>query len=412
MTPEILMEALLVIACMALQAFFSGSEIALVGSDRLILKHKADNGDISAKRVLRLLERPTLLVGTCLIGTSVFAVSALTLFAHMLSRWSVPELVIVAIYTPISIVMAELIPKSIFHQYATTLAPIIGIIIGALVTVLRPVLWLMEGATQGVMWMLGVKDAQVHTVRREDIQLLLDDATIHAAEKEMIQRVFDFSDTLVAGIMVPLIEVVALPDTATCEEAAQAMSEAGHSRLPIYRKRVDRIVGVVAHQDVLFAESASPVTTVLKPVMFAPETQRVEVLFRELRKKKARIAVVVDEYGGAIGMVSVEDILEEIVGEIDDEFTRRTPLVRRVGEREWLAAGRIELTRLETSTGFNIPEGDYETLAGFLLDRFGHIPAQGERLTWGNWAFTVSKANERAILEVNLQDMNPKMGRI
>lgn len=411
MTPEILMEALLVAACMALQAFFSGSEIALVGSDRLVLKNRADNGDLAARRVLRLLENPTLLVGTCLIGTSIFAVSAVTLFTHLLSRWNVPELAVVAIYTPVSIVMAELIPKSIFHQFATTLAPFIGFVIGGMITALRPLLWLMERSTRVVMWAMGVRDAQVHTVRREDIQLLLDDATIHAEEKEMIQRVFDFSDTTVGGIMVPLIEVVALPDSASCEEAAQAMAEAGHSRLPVYRKRVDRIVGMVAHQDVLFTESDSPVTTVLKPVMFAPETQRVEVLFREMRKKKARIAVVVDEYGGAIGMVSVEDILEEIVGEIDDEFTRRAPLVRRVGEREWLAAGRIELTRLQAATGFAIPEGDYETLAGFLLDRFGHIPGPGERMTWGNWAFTVSKANERAILEVNLLDTSPRPGR-
>ncbi|MFN7147833.1 MAG: hemolysin family protein, partial [Myxococcota bacterium] len=261
----------------------------------------------------------------------------------------------------------------------------------------------------------GVHDAQVHAVRREEIQLLLDRATqtdIHDEEKEMILRVFNFSETEVADAMVPLIEVVAVPESATCADARSLMIEQGFSRIPVYRKRIDRIVGIVMHSDLLFApDDARTVGSVMHEVMFVPETKRVDELFLDLRRKRQRIAIAVDEYGGAVGLISIEDILEEIVGDIEDEYDRQRPLVRRVGERQWVASGRVEGEDLYDATGFEMPEGDYETLAGFLLTRLGHVPAVGERLTWGTYVFTVSLANERAILEVDVQCTLPRAAR-
>ncbi|MFZ5478484.1 MAG: hemolysin family protein [Myxococcota bacterium] len=400
-------EVALVAFCIGLQGLFSGSEIAIVGSDRLVLRARAEGGDKAAERVLKLLERPARLVGTCLIGTNLATITGATVVANALARLGdVPELLVVAVYTPLTIVFAEMVPKSIFQQYANTLAPVVARPLSALATGLAPAIWAIEGATKLFMRLIGAKDAQVHAVRREDIQLLLDNATtgdIRAEEKEMILRVFHFSETLVADAMVPLIEVVGVAENATCAEARQAMIEHGFSRLPVFRKRIDRIVGIVMHYDLLFApDPSAQVSSVMHEVMFVPETKRVEELFLDLRRKRQRLAVVVDEYGGAVGLISIEDILEEIVGEIEDEFDRRRPLVRRVGEREWLASGRVEGEDLKAITGFDMPEGDYETLAGFLLAQLGHVPAVGEKLTWGPFVFTVALANERAILEVNV----------
>lgn len=401
-------ELVLVALCVVLQGLFSGSEISLVSSDRLVLRARADNGDRAAQRVLQLLERPTRIVGTCLIGTNTATIAGATLVANLLHRLGdAPELLVVAVYTPITIVFAEMVPKSIFQQYANTFAPIVARPIAALSAILRPALWAVEGATRLLMRALGVPDAQVHTVRREEIQLLLDSAgtsDIHEEEKEMIRRVFDFSETLVADAMVPLIEVVAVPETATCEEARAVMVEQGFSRLLVYRKRIDRIVGMVMHSDLLFApDDARPVGSVMHEVMFVPETKRVDELFVDLRRKRQRIAVAVDEYGGAVGLISIEDILEEIVGDIEDEYDRDRPLVRRVGERQWIASGRVEAEDLLQTTGFEMPDGDYETLAGFLLSRLGHVPAAGEQLACDGYVFTVSLANDRAILEVDVQ---------
>ncbi len=397
----------LVILALLVQGFFSGSEMAIVGSDRLVLKARAADGDAGAKRVLRLLEHPARLVGSCLIGTNLALITGTTLATLSLGRLGVPEPMVVALYAPVSIVFAELIPKSVYHQYTNVMAPLVARPIAAVAWLLTPVLAAVEGITRLMMKVLGVADAKAHTVRREDIRLLLDNSTsgdIRADEKEMIQRVFSFSDTSVEDAMVPLIEVVGIADTATCDDATAMLVEQGYSRLPVYRKRIDRIVGIVSHHDLLFApEGTAPISSVMHPVIFVPETKRVDQLFLELRRKRQRIAIAVDEYGGAVGMISIEDILEEIVGDIEDEFDRRRPLVRKVGERAWVASGRVEAEPLLAHTGFEMPEGEYETLAGFLLAKLGRVPALGERLTWGDHVFIISLANERAILEVNVQ---------
>jgi len=407
---------ILLLGCILMQGFFAGSEIALMGADRLVLKSKADGGDAASARVLAVLERPSRLVSTCLTGVAVATVTGTTAFAWIVenalaaagrsgdsSTWLVALL-----FPPITVIFCELIPKSLFHQYATLLAPRVVVPIVAIATVLRPMLWVTEGITRGLMRALGMKDGDGHpSVRREDIQLLIDNSPsgdIRAEEREMILRVFSFSEKLVQDAMVPLIEVVAVPETATVAEAVAVAAEQGFSRLLVYRKRIDRIVGVVMHSDLMFAADAAVlVGTIMHEVVYVPETKRVDELFIELRRKRQRLAVAVDEYGGGVGLISIEDILEELVGDIEDEFDRRRPLVRRSGENEWSASGRVEAEALREITGFEMPEGDYETVAGFLLGRLGHVPAAGEKVLCQGWTLEVTKANERAILEVTLR---------
>lgn len=404
-----IVEFVAIAVLLLIQGFFSGSEMAIVSSDRLVLKNRADEGDSGAQRVLKLLENPTRLVGTCLLGTNLSSIAGSTVAAHIVHQiGTLPDLVVVVAFTPLSIIFAELLPKSVYRAYATRLAPLVAPIISAIAFALSPALVALEHVSRWLLRAVGAGDGDPNTVRREDIRLLLNNADrtdIHADEKAMILRVFHFSETLVQDAMVPLIEMACIPETATCDEAAAAMVEAGYSRMPVYRKRVDRIIGMVMHSDLLFAaDGTQPLSTVMQEVMFVPETKRVDELFLDLRRKRKRIAVAVDEYGGAVGIISIEDILEEIVGDIDDEFDRRRPTVRKVGEKEWVASGRVEGERLLAVTGFATPTGDYETLAGFLLTRFGHVPAVGERITWGTYVFTVTLANERAILEVSVRD--------
>lgn len=397
----------LIPVCLLVQGFFSGSEIAIVGSDRLLLKARADDGDRGAQRVLELLQRPTRLVGTCLLGTNLATITGATLAAMVFAPMGrFAELGVVLVYTPLSIVFAELVPKSVYHQYAPKLAPVVAIPIGGLAWLFGPLLLAIEAVTRALLALVGASDAQVNTVRREDIRLLLDSADtpdIRADEKEIIRRVFHFSEKSVGDAMVPLIDTVGVADTATVDEAIAVMIEQGYSRLPVYRRRVDRIVGVVSHQDLLFADGSDPVASRMSPVLFVPETKPVDALFLELRRRRQRIAVVVDEYGGAVGLISIEDILEEIVGDIEDEYDTEAPLVRRVGEHAWMASGRVEAETLERHTGFVLPPGEYRTLAGYLLWKLGHVPSSGERVVTDGYTFVVSLANERAILEVAIQ---------
>ncbi len=400
-------ELLLLALCLLGQAFFSGSEIALMGADRLILQARAEEGDAASARVLAMLKSPTRLVGTCLAGVAVSSVSGTTIATRLASRFTdEPSWAVAAVLPLVTVIFCELIPKSAFHHFSTAWAPRLVVPLNLISVVLTPALWVLERVTSGVYRLFGV-DAEGDGVRREDIQLLLDSSPsgdIRAEEREMILRVFNFSETSVRDAMVPLIEVVGVPETATVGEAVAMAVESGFSRLVVYRKRVDRIVGIVMHSDLMFAsDNHALVGSVMHTdLVYAPETKRVDQLFLDLRRRRQRLAVVVDEYGGGVGLISIEDILEELVGDIEDEFDRRRPLVRRSGEAEWTASGRVEAEALAALTGFELPEGDYETIAGFVLARLGHVPAVGEKVVHGGWTLEVAKANERAILEIKL----------
>jgi CBS domain containing-hemolysin-like protein len=408
---NITMEILAALLCVLVEAAFSGSEIAIVASDRLVLRRRAEAGDTGAARVLRMLEQPARLVGTCLIGTNLAIITGATLSAHVISliAGGGSELWVILTYTPLTIIFGEMLPKSVFHQHATQVAPIVARPLAALQVVLWPALWSAEKVTQAAMGLAGASGTPAHAVRREDIMLMLDaNATsspdLQQEEREMAQRVLNFCEKSVQEAMVPLIEVTGVSESATVEEAAALLVDQGFSRMPVYRKRVDRIVGLVHQMDVLFAaDRAVPVSAIMREIMIVPESKRVDQLFVDMRRKRQGLAVAVDEYGGAVGIITLEDILEEIVGDIGDEFDSRRPMVRRSGEREWVASGRTEAETLHDVAGFELPEGDWETLAGFVLAQLGHVPAVGERLTTSTgWTLAVARANERAILEVTL----------
>ncbi|MDP6932120.1 MAG: transporter associated domain-containing protein [Myxococcota bacterium] len=215
---------------------------------------------------------------------------------------------------------------------------------------------------------------------------------------------FAFTEAIVEEAMVPLIEVSALPESATCAEAVQLMNRSGHSRVPIYRERIDQVTGVLRHQDLLCLEDwNTKVTQAAHPALFVPESKAVDQLLPEMRHAHQGMAIVVDEYGGAVGIITVEDLLEEIVGDIEDESDRSRKLVRRMGAREWLAAGRAEREHLEQGCGLELPEGDFETLAGFILAQLGRIPRKGEQVHLDAFTFTITHANDRAILEITVR---------
>ena len=235
-----------------------------------------------------------------------------------------------------------------------------------------------------------------------------DDPNLSPEDKAMIRRVFAFTEAVVEDAMVPLINVVGVAEDSTCADAAEAMIRSGHSRLPIYRERVDDIVGVILHQDLMSEDNWSKqVSEIARTPLFVPETKRVDHLLLDLRRARHRMAVAVDEYGGSVGIITVEDLLEEIVGEIEDESDRGHQRVRRISERQWMAVGHAEREHLEASVGITLPDGDFETVAGFILTVTGRIPRVGEEVEWEQYVLTVNKANERAILEVLIHRKQP-----
>ena len=407
--------ALVAIAiCIALEGFFSGSEMAMVSADRLKLRQRAAEGRHGAVLVLRMLERPERVLGTCLIGTNLCVVTAATIATHQAASQETlePALLASLLLTPVVLILAEMVPKSIYQFHADLLAPIVA----------RPLLWISWLFTPG-LWIVQALDRLLRRivpasegvgdqpVSREEIRLLVDSeerGTIDDDERQLIRKVLEFSDISVEEAMVPLIEVHAIPEHATVLEAARKMVATGYSRLPVFRGRIDDIIGVVVHRDLLFAEDLeAQVGSLLRKVPYVPESKPVEALFAEFQRDRERLAVVVDEYGGATGVISTEDILEEIVGEIEDEFDRDPIHIERVNDRQWVADGRAEVELIEAEVGLKLPEGDFETLAGFILSRTGRIPVVGTRIVWQGWRLTVSKATDRVIQEVTITRLEP-----
>jgi CBS domain containing-hemolysin-like protein len=391
----------LIVALLPISGFFSGSEIALVSADRLKLKADADRGRRGAQIALDMLQHPTRMLGTCLVGTNLAAISIATLGTQLvLDNTSIHPSLAFLLVVPFTLTLGEMVPKAVYQYHADTLVPYLVRPLQLLSFILAPILWLFDAIAR----LAGGAENAERPVTRADIQLLLkatNDPNLTAADKAMIRRVFAFTEAVVEEAMVPLIHVVAVPETLTCADAVEQMIQSGHSRLPIYRERVDDITGVVLHQDLMSEEDWSrPISEIARTPLFVPETKRVDHLLLDLRRARLRMAVAVDEYGGSVGIITVEDLLEEIVGDIEDESDSEAARVRRVGEREWIAVGHAEREHLEAQIGLELPDGDFETIAGYILTQTGRIPKVGEQVESKDHLLTVNKANDRAILEV------------
>jgi CBS domain containing-hemolysin-like protein len=242
-------------------------------------------------------------------------------------------------------------------------------------------------------------------VTREELQLLLQAETgptdMKPHEKTMIRRIFRFADTRVKEVMIPLVNISALEDTTTVAEAIASVRQENYSRYPVFHERIDNITGVVHSFDLLLApDRGQAIQPFIRPISFFPETKPIDELLLDLQRKQEALAVVVDEYGGAVGIVTVEDILEEVVGEIEDEYDTAQPLFRRTGPKAFLINARMEIDHINETLRLGLPKGDYETLGGFVLNRLGRVPLTGESFRYRKMLFEVKKANDRAVNEV------------
>ncbi len=413
----------IVVACVFLQGFFSGGEIALVSSDIHRLRQRARRGSRSAAKALELREKPHLFLSTAPIGTNLCEVTASTgatllfisLFGPFLGEW-----LAVGVMIPVLLVFAEVIPKSICQARPENAAARLAPFLQAASWVLAPIVFIVSRvALRAVLLLTGKKDLSYSPyITREGLVSLISDGSegetdILRSEKDMVRRVFDFSETTAGEIMIPLSAVTALPVTATLADATRLVTEQGFLRIPVYRDQIINIIGVLDTFDLLACVRQEPgwhgempgsIDACLNTdVFYVPETMPAKDLLLEMKTRGERMAAVVDEYGGAVGIVTLEDILEEVVGEIRDEFDSGEKLLRRLGPGKYLFSARISMERIRKVLPVDLPEGDYETLGGFVLSRTGRIPRRRDAFTVGPATFTVEDAGERAVREVMVQ---------
>lgn len=313
--------------------------------------------------------------------------------------------------------LGELLPESVGRIKAKKWVPAMTWALWAGSLILRPWFWL-DRAAQG-MWKSGLggnsKAGGFSPARGElawRVRASEKEEPFLLEERRMIDRVLRFSRASVKEVMIPLIDVCMVEEQASVKEAVRLICQEGYSRLPVYRERVDRVVGLVRGMDLLLVENMDdPISAHLREVSFIPEFMPVEELMVKLQREGQHLAVIVDEYGGAVGIVTMEDLLEEIVGEIQDEYDEEEPLLRWISPHQVLVSGRAELDELNEKLGLALPKEDYETLAGMLLKAFRRIPGQGDSLVLGEIRFTVKKTTDRSVEEVLISLPRPYPGR-
>jgi putative hemolysin len=395
-----------VIGCVVAQAFFVGAELALATCNRVRLRQRAEAGDKAAKVADRMMGRPQVTLATTLLGANLAALLAVLTGALHLWSLGLAPLIAVAIVVPPLLVLGQVIPKALAQANAdrvvTWLAPPLALVSW----LFRPAVWVVGGFASAMTRLAGT-DTRKAFVTRDELSMLIesepetDKPDISAEEREMIANVFELSEYRVRDLMVPLSEVTALPEDTQVDEAAREIADKQHSRMPVYRSRVDDIVGIVHLFDVLQASSekrTDSVAAVARPAVYVPETMKAIDLLVELQAEGNHLAVVVDEYGGAVGVVTVEDLLETIVGDIDDEYDDEPSPIRPERPGVWRVEARTSVARVNQELDLDLPESDdYETIAGLLIERFRHIPEPGEVVNIGAANIEVTAASDRAI---------------
>ena len=412
-----LLSLFLIFVCICLEGLFSGGELALVASDINRIRQKARAGSRSAMITLKLLDKPEWFLATTSTGSNVCAVISTVIATSMfISMFGAVkgEFVSAIVMIPIILVMGEVVPKSIFQQRAEFVAVRVSWFIWTASWVFYPVVFVISKIVRIVVYIFtaGKGVARSPYITRDGLKFLLtkrkDGVEFGSSKREMIRRILDFSGATVGQIMVPLSNVTALHENATLGEAAILTEEKGFSRVPVYRDKIYNITGILYCFDLLKILHGQPelseddrITSCLRPtVLYVPETKSASELLFELQRSGEQMAIVVDEYGGAVGIVTIEDILEEIVGEIEDEFDKEGKSYKKVCPGRYLFDAQIKIDHLQEIIPLKIPPGDYGTLGGFLLHKMGKIPKRSETLRQDNVLFVIEDADMKSIKEV------------
>jgi putative hemolysin len=385
---------------------FSAAEMSFIAANRLRLRHMAEGGHRTAVRYLEAFRRPERLLSTAMMGVTLAHITASTV-----ATWALipvagggAALMVTLALTPLMLVFGEVIPKAIARERATGLILVLFPAIEAAGRLLTPLTWGANALVGRLLALTG--HARISTrqfVSREELKLLLqlepEEADVTVSEAEMIDKIFDLGETAVREVMVPLVDVAALSETATPADAIRLIQERGFSRIPVYTDRVFNIVGVVTAMDLLRRGVEAPdLRSLMRPATYVPETKRIDDLLREMQKSRVQLAVVVDEYGGAVGIVTVEDIVEEVVGEIRDEHDRTPDTIERLPDGSYRVAGRAGIDEVNEALEWDLPKGDFETVAGLVLATLHRIPLVGEVFRVGRYTVTVLEADKRRVL--------------
>ncbi|HSB35022.1 MAG TPA: hemolysin family protein [Nitrospirota bacterium] len=430
----LLFDIILIFSLIILNGFFAASEISLISLRKSRVRHLVKSGHRVARRVQKLQEEPerflsTVQIGVTLIGTLAAAVGGV-IAAERLKPFflavPVPFIqkaaeplaiaIVAGLITYVTLIIGELVPKALAIRYSERIAFFMSAPIDFLSRALASILKVINLSTDCVLGALGFERGQEQTFISEDeVKYLIREGrktgVFEPSEEDLIHSVFRFTDTVVKEVMVPRTEIVAVESDTDIDTILRTMNEQGFSRLPVYRETIDNIIGIVYLKDILTLHMENRplrLESVLQKPYVVPPNKNVSVLLKEMREKRIHLALVGDEYGGTDGLVTIEDLIEEIVGDIRDEQEKELKEIHEIAANRYVIDGRTDIGKVNEILGVQLPEDEFETIGGFVLGLFGRLPAEGDQIRYNNLLFTVLRLRKNRISRVRVLKYAPE----
>lgn len=406
---------LIVFVCICFVGFFSSSEASLMSANRIKLKNLIEKGDKNAILVEKIVSKHDRLFSTILATENMFIIFASTFAGSIAEKYfGGGNGVIISsfVMTIFIVIFGEITPKTFAAQHALKMALIVARPINFFITILSPFIFILSSISKAIIKMLGVKpDLNPYYLTEEEIRMVISDGAkggvLNKRETEMIEGVFDFSKATAQEVMVPRVKMVSVDQDESVSDILKVINETGHSRLPVRKETPDNIVGVLYAKDVLkyFDRdlAALKVSDIMRQCHYAPETKSIINLLGDLREKKTSMAIIIDEFGGTAGLVTIETLIEEIVGDIDDEFDNSKPQFEILDNGDMLVDASMSVDDAEEKLGISLPEGDYQTLGGFLINTIESIPSVGDSIQFGGYEMRVEKTESHHISQIRLK---------
>jgi putative hemolysin len=396
-----------------LSAFFSASETAIFSANKVKIRHLVEEGNKKAALTRRLMEQPGKLISTILIGNNVVNIGATALATSVAISLlgATGAGIATGIMSVLILLFGEITPKTLVSMHPEAFAMRVSGILNGLGKLLSPIIYVFNAFTNYLVRLINGPDKENHLITEEELRMLVnvgeEEGFIDEDEREMIDSIFEFDDTLVREVMIPRIDIVAVNVTEPLDNVVRLIIKAGHSRIPVFDETVDNIIGLVYAKDILqvFVEprpEGSSLRDLMRPAYYVPESKKVRDLFAELRREKVHMAIVLDEYGGTAGLVTIEDVIEEIVGDIQDEYDQEEKEIERQSDGSYVVDARTPINEINELLELTLPEDEFETINGWVFHNLGTLPEQGQELDMGELHVKIEKVSGHRIEKLHL----------
>ncbi|MCI9204144.1 MAG: HlyC/CorC family transporter [Lachnospiraceae bacterium] len=370
-----------------LSAFFSSAETSLTTVNRVRLKALADEGNKHAQTALDILDKYGKMLSAILIGNNIVNLTASSLMTIVAMKIGLSVGIATGILTVVILIFGEIVPKNMAMIYSEKLALFYAVLIAGLMKVMTPVIFVVDKLSGGIMKLLHIdtskKTAMTEVELRTYVEVSHEDGVIESEEREMIYNVFDFSDALAKDIMIPRIDMVTVSEDAGYEEVMALFKECMYTRIPVFREDKDNIIGMINIKDFILVEEREhfSISSIMRQAYYTYEFKKTADLLIEMREKRANVSFVLNEYGATVGMITLEDLLEEIVGEIRDEYDEdEEELIQKVEERTYLVEGSMKLSDINDELGTLLASEDYDSIGGLIIENLDRLPEDGETI--------------------------------